>query len=1067
MIRLYQQSAALLLLACAALPACADGNQPNEFRNLTVADGLSQSTVTAVIQDGSGFTWLGTQDGLNRYDGYGFRVFRNVPTDTQTLSESNITALYVDAAGTLWVGTKNGLNRYNPEREDFTRYINRDRNPVGIYGLADAEPGALWISSDEGLLHLDTHSGQLRTLLAWQASGHFALQFPLLRDRSGVVWVGLDHGLARIAPDGARLTPAFVQVLAHATITTLHETASGTLWIGTAAGDVYSIPADRSHIAAYPAVARLAHAPVMSIVDTANGTLWLGTETQGLLRGDGSGSQWQRLAAQPNQRNSLPSNLVTRLYVDHADRLWVAMRDDGAAILNVFATRFHSIGADESSHRALSSEVVHALSVDRSGRLWVGTENGLDRFSPDLKTVRYYGLNEAASGALTGHIIYALFQDHLGQMWVGLLNGGVCRYLPGTEHFQCYRHREGDGRSLSDNSVLAIAEDPQGFLWFGTLGGGLDRFDPQSGEFRAFRYDPKDPLSLNSNTVYSLSVDADGTVWVGTSGGLSELAPNSTGFVRINPENQQGQHVLNSAILDLQRIGSSVWMGTSAGLQSFDTRTRQLRSWTAADGLPSNYIDSILPDSHGLLWLGTNSGLVHFDPAKGVLATYQPDDGLPADEFNHHAVVQAPDGMLFLGTMEGVVSFRPEELRTAPHPLTVTLTGLSFYGKHVDIQPGMSDAELAKSISMTSALVLPYSHPAISLEFAALGAPDPAHLRYAFRLRGLDDNWITMEPGHHVVNFKPQSAGDLVFEVHALTGNGTPLGPTTQLYISVLPAPWLSTWAYVIYAALALCAGALLLRRFGHRMQRERRQNERVKLEESRLKLALRASEQVMWEADAHAMSIYCPGLMTLLGYEKVEQPVPRHAFMQVVHPEDRARVFRGDGGLETVKQETINVDFRARRVNDEYTWLNMRGAVVSRDDQGRPLTTIGTLKDISADKEQETLMLLAVHSLDYSSDAVVILDHDHRIAKINKVFEKMFGYSEDEVIGRAYSFLEGDSEKNPIFDAARGEHVSVAELPLRRKSDAIFPATVKVIVIHDHRSNRDHFLLVITDHSG
>ena len=1064
MIGRHRQAAALLVFACAVTPAFAGDSQPNEFRNLTVADGLSQSTVTAIAQDGSGFVWLGTQDGLNRYDGYSFRVFRNLQTDTQSLSESNVTALYVDQGGTLWVGTKNGLNRYNPEQEDFTRFLNRDRNPIGIYSIADAESGALWISTDEGLLHLDTQTGQLRTLRAWQASSHFALQFPLLRDHNGIVWVGLDHGVATIASTGAQLDPLSEPALGRSAVTALHETPSGMLWIGTATGEIYRISPDRKQIVDYPAAKRLGHAAVMSIVDTANGSIWIGTETQGLLAG--SGTQWQRLSAQPNQRNSLPSNLVTRLYVDQNDRLWVAMRDDGVAVLNTFATRFQSIGSENSPHPLLSSEVVHALAMDENRQLWVGTENGLDRISGDLRTSHYYGLTPDKKGALSGHIVYALFRDHLNQLWVGLLNGGVCRYLHSTDNFQCFRHRDDDPHSLSDNSVLAIAEDPKGLLWYGTLGGGLNRFDTRTGQFMAYRYDPKDPHSLNSNTVYSLTVDPDGTVWVGTSNGLSKLSPLSSGFTRINPENQQGQHVLNSAVLDLKRLGSSVWMGTSTGLQSFDTATDQLHSWTANDGLPSNYVDSILVDVNGLLWLGTNSGLVHFDPAKGVLETYQPDDGLPVDEFNHHATAQSPDGTLYLGSMSGVIGFRSEDLSAAVRPLRVMLTGLSFYGKRVSIEPGRSDAELVKSIGTTSSLVLPYSHPSISLEFAALGASNPSHLRYAFRLRGLDDTWITMEPGHHVVNFKPQSAGELVFEVHAITGSGRALGPTTRLNITVLPAPWLSAWAYSIYAAVGLALVAMLLWRFGRGIRRERRQNERVRLEESRLKLALQASDQVMWEADAHAMSIYSPGLMTLLGYERVEQPVPRHAFMQVVHPEDRARVFRGDGGLETMADESINVDFRARRVNDEYTWLNMRGAVVSRDDQGRSLTTIGTLKDISADKQQETLMLLAVHSLDYSSDAVVILDHDRRIVKINKVFEEMFGYNEDEVIGRVYSFLEGDSETQPIFRATRTKHVSVMAVPLRRKSEVIFQAYVKVIIIHDYRSNRDHFLLVITDDS-
>jgi ligand-binding sensor domain-containing protein len=935
----------LLCFWSAGLLAAVQETQTNRFRDLTEVDGLSESDVTAVVQDKAGFMWLGTEDGLDRYDGFTFQVFRPISDDTQSLPDAWIDSLHVDPTGQLWVATRNGLARYDDKTESFTRFLNHGRRPLVVYAIADAEPGAFWLNTNEGLEHLDTHTSEARMVLAWNPGIYSAL----LRDSTGIVWVGMEHGLTAIDAHSGRLTPFHNPSLDRMSITALHETATGTLWIGTSTGEVFSLSPDRKQLRAQTAAKRLAQSPITDIAETADGVMWVGTESHGLMNYSPKADNWALISAQPGIRNGLPADLVERLYVDHDGKLWIALRAEGVAILNPLAAYFDSIGGVGSHTAPLSTKFVTAVMMNSDGGLWVGTENGLNVFSRNFKHVRYYAVNGKNTRGLQGHIVNRIFRDHEGRIWLGMHHGGLCLYqLPG-DRFRCYDYRPGDLKESEHNGIMQIAEDPTGIFWVGTEHGGLYRFDPATGQFQGFRYDPENSHAISSDSIVSVTASVPGEVWVGTwGGGLNHLDTATGRFTQFSTAESPGSRLPNNAVISLlQTSKTTLWIGTADGFAMLNPETGQVKSWTMADGLPNAFIDSITADKSGMLWLGTDFGLVQFDPTRGVVAVYRSDDGLPADEFNIIAGDRDSDDTLYMGTMNGVVSFSPGNLPRRAAPLHVTLTDLLSNGSPVPILPYEKDALLPRNITQTSALVLPYSRPQITLAFSALDATNPAHVRYAFKFRGLDQDWIELEEGRHTVDYHPETAGHVVFEVRAVAGNGTPLGDPTSLDVTVLPAPWASASAYVLYSLAALGVLAALIWGLWQRISSERQQHELMRQTEFRLKLALRASGQTAWTADVSGASIYAPELMAQLGYGDIKGSVMSQAFMQLVHPDDRTGPFGRAWAEALAATGQVKVEFRMRRREGGYMRLQMSGQVASRDGTGRPLTAAGTFMEV------------------------------------------------------------------------------------------------------------------------
>ena len=1061
--RRQQLRAAAALFACLSALRCGDSAAAGyTFQLLTQSEGLSESNVTAVVQDSQGFIWLGTQDGLDRYDGYTLRAFRHRTNDPDSLSDSYVTALYVDGGGTLWVGTRNGLDRYDLASESFERYLNSESRPLGIGRITEASIGVLWLATDRGLLRFDARSGQAKT----SGPATDASSYPLLRDRGGTVWLGTPRGLVNMDAGNGAPRPFMPVVFAKQRITSLHEARDGTLWVGSAAGDVYSISAGRALIEPFTRVRPLTQSAVTAFADTPDGSLWVGTRDHGLVgrRFDGD---WISLRAQPDKLHGLPSDEITDLASDTSGNLWVALDNPGVARLNPLSGRFQHDTTGGLDSGAFAIREVRAVAFDDHNRLWMGTTRSLEVYDTEHRSHHAYPLRGRGSRGLSGSEVETLFRDHLGNIWVGLRDGGLCLYLATQDRFRCHRHRDGDSNSLSDDDVIAIAEDRDGILWLGTLNGGLDRYDPQRSVFRSYRNDPGDPRSLSSNKITSVLVGPAGELWLATYGG---------GVNRFNPKNGEAVHYRtgidplhslssNDVVTIMPGAPGKLWIATTGGLDELDTGRGVIRAWTTAEGMPNDLVFAMTQDSFGMLWLGTNDGLVEFSPDRGVVRSYSSDDGLPANEFVFGAATRSQSGTVYMGTIGGLAMFNPLELASTHTPFRMRFTGLSSYGVPVNPQPGVAGALLQTSIGETQELKLPYTRPEFTLEFSALGALNPARQRYSYRLVGLDDRWTYLEPGRHSVSYSALPPGDYSLEIRPADA---PSSEVLRMHILLPPPPWLSWWAYGAYVLLLAMLAAWLISHQRRNLAEERRQAAVSQENEARLELALWASGEGTWDARPRENVMYCTELMHSLGYRDMPQPLTTPAFLQLLHPDDRTAEYERYRAQARTAAGVIDNEFRIRNSNGEYIWWKMRGKVVERDAEGNPLRAIGMAKDVTADKEQQTRLQLAALFMENSTDSIVVMDQEYRIIKVNKAFERMTGYPELEVVGRFPAFLSATSDAEDrvldIKEAVRQHGRWNGEGWIRRRSGENFMGRTQVTAILDEHGHVTHFVGITAD---
>jgi len=770
------------------------------FARLSIDDGLSQSVVLALVQDRRGFIWLGTQDGLNRWDGGELRIWRAGP---HALPSSYVLSLLEDSLGMLWVGTQEGLVRFDPETEIMVTY---GAAPDGAAGLPDAQVfglaegrGFVWAATDRGLarIPLSPAPPPLARVVAFREPilPHLRL-WSILFDSTGALWIGArgNGGLLRAAPGFDPDRPIFEQLrhdpsdprsLAADNVRALHEDPSGVLWVGTTAG-VCRLDRGRSgfdcrgHDPLDPA--SLPHPKVWALASDPAGRLWVGTEA-GLARSRADGG-FDRFAARPRDPTSLPDGFVNSLLVDRGGVLWIGT-DRGAARIDTVAKPF--------THLFAGHQVWSALR-DREGALWVGTSDGLwverrgegHRFAHDPLDSR----------SLPSDVVWCLLEDLSGTLWVGTSGGGLARRRGGG--FEVFSNRPGDASSLASPRIIAIAEQ-DGQLWVGTSGGGLDRFDPATGRAEHFRHDPNDPASLANDSVTSLVVDRQGSLFVGTHAGLDRFDPGGRRFAHLSQRGGEEGALLAERVVCLREArDGSLLVGTAGrGLLRLEPDGTGLRSWGTRDGLPDDTIYAIGEDDQRRLWLSTNHGLARLDPGSGAVRVYTSADGLQANEFNFGSSFDDTDGRIGFGGVDGLSLVPPDLVRDSPYRPPVVLTGIRLLDREMD---------LARPLPFLDRIVLTPHDPAVTFRFAALAFANPARNRYAFKLEGFDSQWVDagLRREATYTNLDP---GEYVFRVRAANPDGVWNEEGASIGVVVLPPFWRTWW----FSTLAAAALALLL----------------------------------------------------------------------------------------------------------------------------------------------------------------------------------------------------------------------------------------------------------------
>lgn len=808
------------------------------FVRLSRSQGLSQQRVTHIVQDDRGFLWFGTQYGLNRYDGYRFRVFKNDPADPESLCDVHITALFKDRAGRLWVGCAYSVDRYDPVTEKFVHYRleapSSARTSSAVRHISEDRDGYLWLSTGNGLYRLDPQTGGVKRF-ARDSADPYSLSSSEIKssgeDRLGAFWVANGAGIDQFDRRTGRVT--LHVPLQESTGLEFYEDRHGTFWILQATGNGLAILDRRTHrLVRYSFAARqlpgLPMTGVSSMLEDRNGTLWLGTLADGILKFDRERWRFTRYRNDPANIESLSENRITRLFEDREGHIWTGFSATEPGFFMTGTLPFTKLPFDAANPHNLGATLVNVLYEDRHGILWMGTTGALNRL--DRKTGRLSHRDIPGNG-VTADVISIIEDPSAAALWIGTSGQGLYRLDTTNNRLTGFRHDAADPNSLSDNGVIRLFYDSRGRLWMGTTN-GLNRFDPASRTFITYRHGAPD----TEHVYRSIVEDARGTLWVDADGdGVQRFNPETGRFTPVRFVNPNDSPLLYKRVqsLHLDHTGA-VWAGTGNGLYRFDVETGASTNYTERDGLPSNTVSCIFEDGFGELWMGTSEGLSRLDRERRTFRNYSLADGLPGRDFTGwSACFRGASGEMFFGGFAGAVAFHPQNVRDLDFAPPVVLTGFQLAGAAVTAGRG---SPLSRVIDHTNALALSHRQDSFSVEFAALGFRSPSTNRYRYRLAGLEHAWNEVGSDRRFASYTTLPAGRYRFQVQGATSRGPWGEPGVEVAIEIRP-PWWETWWFrslLLLLALAAIGGAYLMRvrqiarRFDIRI--EERVNERTRI---------------------------------------------------------------------------------------------------------------------------------------------------------------------------------------------------------------------------------------------
>lgn len=812
---------ALLFFIALTSPTSLAGDR---FEQLSINDGLSQNTITSLMQDQQGFLWIGTQDGLNRYDGYQFKTFHHNPNQNNTLSDDYITALHQDKAGNIWIGTfTGGLNRYNPDTETFTNYTHNNQNQNSLSGnqvttIISDQQGRIWTGTwGGGITILDTSANQYTRLTHDRRTAKSLshnLVWKIFKDRQNRIWVGTYGGGLNLYDE---TIDGFIHYkhdqnnpnsLSSDKIWSLAQNQAGQIWIGTEGGGLNRFDPINQQFTHYQHDASnphsLSHNIVRDIIVDQEDNLWVGTYG-GLNKLSFGSEQFIRYSKASVGTNGLSGNVIFSLLQSRDGAIWVGLQADGLNKYNPQQAQFVHMQHDRTNPDSLNSNSVWSFLEDSAGTLWVGTdEGGLNQYDPINNRFIAYKHDPNDPNSIISNRVWALAEDKQGYIWIGTYGSGVSRLDPKTKQFIHYQHNENNNNSLSNNRVMSIFIDKNDTLWVGTYI-GLNRFNANSGTFTHFKYDPMNSNTISNDAILSIDQSKNGHMLIGTySGGFNIIDPKTRQVTRYQTNKFDQNSINNNTVMDsFEDSDGFIWLATyGGGLNRLDPNTQQITHYDQEQGLMSNSLYSILTDEAQNFWMSTNQGLIRYDRQNQTFTNFNVDDGLQSNEFNSGAAFKSTKtGKLYFGGINGYNQFDPQTIKRQQSPIQVVFTQLNVFNKAVKThQKNGADIHYSRqAINRTKEINLSYKDAHFSLEFSALNFVSNHNIEFAYQLIGWDEDWINTTAQLRLATYTNIPAGHYTLKVKARNRAGDWSDNIASLDIHIAPAPWKTTWAYATY----------------------------------------------------------------------------------------------------------------------------------------------------------------------------------------------------------------------------------------------------------------------------
>ena len=826
----------VLLSLCCALSVQSQTEQ-YKFSHVDVNGGLSHNQIKCFLKDSKGFMWFGTISGLNRFDGYTIKVFRNIPSDPASINNSDINSLFEDPDGKIWVSTWTGVDVYDPETETFNHnpntYLRKLLIPDGtISAIKKDRKGNYWfIHASQGLFRYSLSDKKTIALYynpldtASLASNQIS---SIAEDQQGNIWIlhkngvfeKLDGNTLKVTYRNHYLNKLYgKQVFDYRLIVD----ADGDVWLFVAdsnKGIFYFNAAKKlmTHISRTSSEVKLNSDIVRGIEQDNKGRIWVATDHGGINLIDKKDLSINYLLNDVDDSKSLSHNSINALYKDDEGIIWIGTFKKGISYFHENIIRFPLFRHQASDPSSLPFNDINSIVEDKQGNLWIGTNGGgLLYFDRGKNKFSQFIHDPKNPKSLSNNVIVSLFLDSNDKLWIGTYYGGLNCFDGKT--FTQYKHDQENSKSISDDSVWEIFEDSNKNLWIGTLTQGVDVFSRERQEFSHYRLG--EPNSIHSNYITAFMEDSQGNIWIGTGYGIDVLVKQSNRFIHYLNEVGNPKSLNNNSILSLiEDSRGLIWIGTHGGLNLFDKTTSAFKSFTEEDGLLHNSILTLTESDDGSLWASTPHGVSNIDitykPETRDISVefknYDESDGLQGRQFNENANLKTSTGEIVLGGTNGFNIFHPEKIKINNIKPRVKLSDFQIFNKSVGVGEKIDNRIiLTKSITETEEIILKYNDNVFSIEFVALNYFHPEKSEYKYILEGFNKDWLTTNGDQRKVTYTNLDPGSYTFHVQASNSDGIWNEDGAKLKITVLPPFWKSGIASIVYIALIL--GALLLSR--------------------------------------------------------------------------------------------------------------------------------------------------------------------------------------------------------------------------------------------------------------
>lgn len=775
------------LFSLAEFNAEADGITNNStFDFYSQDDGLPNNQIQCIFQDRRGWIWLGTSQGLSRFDGYRFTNYLNIPEDTTTLSGRLVRVVYETSDGRLLIGTENGgLNIYDRERELF-RHPYRN-NPEFLAGersvntITEDRNGIIYLGTDQGMLMI-SRTGELQRVSPVNSSPTVTMSALFIRsiqnDLNGRIWIGASEGLFVYDPVENSLgeIPLPVHPGLSKEVWEIIRDDEGLIWVGTYSQGLFILdPVTRRlrHIGLEPAYDRTE--TIRAISRGTLGDYWIGTRG-GLYVYSKTKGVTGYFRHDDRDSRSLANNSVFDIFHDSRGEVWIGTRGG----LNLMARSkqvFRGFSALPNDNHFLNSSIIYAFWMDDRKRIWVGTEDGgINIFEPRTGTFEYITSSSPKPYALSQNCIKAFLDDGKGDLWIGTFLGGIDKLNLKTGKITNLTSHPGNDKSLADNRVWGLAEDDTGNIWVAT-NAGLDKYNQKKGIFEHI------PDLLRNKQINWISFDSEKDLWIGTNDAVMIYDP-VTGNIQRYSEHSRSF---------LEDSDHNYWIATlDRGIAQYNKNSGPVRYIDENDGLANNQALCILEDNSGNLWISTSRGLSRYDRKRGQFRNFTSRDGLRNDQFNYSAAYKTADGELLFGGISGFNIFNPSEIVDEDLHVPLLFTELRLFNRPVPVTEG-KNAVLTKSISETTHLTLEYYQNVVTLQFAALDFVNSNSTLYSYYLERFEKEWS--DPGlSRTATYTNLNPGDYILHVRRVLPGTSATDEELTLGITVIPPFWMTWW---------------------------------------------------------------------------------------------------------------------------------------------------------------------------------------------------------------------------------------------------------------------------------